>query len=252
MDDAWWSPTTVVPGEARARLLVIEKSLPGTIMVDRKGRRFVNEALPYNDVVNAMYEKNDPDAPTVPCHLIFDATARAKYPLGPFLPGAQQPDWALPRRIRREYLLKADTIEGLATLVGVDPAGLRATITRFNEFASTGEDLDFHRGETLIETYYGDANVKPNPCLAPLEKPPFYAMEAHAGDFGTKGGLCVDEKARVLRENGDLIPGLYAIGNCSSATMGRTYPGPGSTLGPATTFGYVAAHDGCGVRGRSR
>ena len=246
MDDAWWSPTTVVPGEARARLLVIEKSLPGTIMVNKKGQRFVNEALPYNDVVNAMYAKNTADAATVPCQLIFDATARAKYPLGPFLPGAQQPDWALPGRIRREYLKKADTIEALATLVGVDPAGLRATVTRFNEQVRSGKDLDFHRGETVIETYYGDANTKPNPCLAPIEKPPYYAIETYAGDFGTKGGLCVDEKAHVLRENGDVIPGLYAIGNCSSATMGRTYPGPGSTLGPATTFGYVAAHDACG------
>ena len=128
MDDAWWSPTTVVPGEERARLLVIEKSLPGTIMVDQKGQRFVNEALPYNDVVNAMYAKNTPAAPTVPCWLVFDATARSKYPLGPLLPGAQQPDWALPGRIKREYLKKADSVEALATLIGVDPAGLRATV----------------------------------------------------------------------------------------------------------------------------
>jgi 3-oxosteroid 1-dehydrogenase len=246
MDDAWWSPTTVVPGEERARLLVIEKSLPGTIMVDQKGRRFVNEALPYNDVVNAMYAKNTSDAPTVPCWLVFDATARSKYPLGPLLPGAQQPDWALPGRIKREYLKKAGSVEALATLIGVDPAGLRATVTRFNELARAGKDLDFQRGETLIETYYGDANMKPNACLAPLEKPPFYAMETFAGDFGTKGGLSVDEKARVLRENGEVIPGLHAIGNCSSAAMGRTYPGPGSTLGPATTFGYIAAHHACG------
>lgn len=245
MDDAWWSPTTVVPGESRARLFVIEKSLPGTILVDSKGRRFVNEALPYNDVVNAMYAKNSPEAPTVPCWLVFDATCRSKYPLGPLLPGAQQPDWALPPRLRREYLKKADTLEGLARLVGVDPAGLRATVDRFNEMARNGKDLDFQRGETAIETYYGDVHVKPNACLAPIEKPPFYAMETFAGDFGTKGGLAVDERARVLRESGELIPGLYAIGNCSSAAMGRTYPGPGSTLGPATTFGYVAARDAC-------
>lgn len=246
MDDAWWSPTTLVPGEARARLLVIEKSLPGTIMVDKKGRRFVNEALPYNDVVNAMYAKNAPDAPTVPCWLVFDATCRAKYPLGPFLPGAQQPDWTLPARIRRDYLKKARTLDALAALVGIDPEGLRATIARFNEFARTGKDLDFQRGETAIETYYGDANVKPNACLAPIEKAPFYAMETFAGDFGTKGGLLADEKARVLRESGEVIAGLYAIGNCSAAAMGRTYPGPGSTLGPAATFGYIAARHACG------
>lgn len=248
MDDAWWSPTTVVPGESRARLLVIEKSLPGTIFVDQKGRRFVNEALPYNDVVNAMYAKNTADAPTVPCWLIFDATCRSKYPIGPLLPGAQQPDWSLPARIRKEYLKKAATLDALAGLVGIDPAGLRATVARFNEQARAGKDGDFGRGETSIETYYGDANVTPNACLAPIEKPPFYVIETFAGDFGTKGGLTVDEKARVLRTGGEVIPGLYAIGNCSSAAMGRTYPGPGSTLGPATTFGYIAANDACQSR----
>jgi 3-oxosteroid 1-dehydrogenase len=110
-----------------------------------------------------------------------------------------------------------------------------------NEYARTGKDLDFQRGETASEQYYGDANVAPNPCLGPIAKAPFYAIEAYPGELGTKGGLETDADARVLRENGDAIPGLYAIGNCSASVMGHTYPGAGATLGPATTFGYIAA-----------
>ncbi len=242
MDDGWWGPTTVVPGEARARMLVIEKSLPGSIMVNKKGERFVNEAAPYIDVVNAMYEKNTPEAPSVPAYLIFDATFRKNYPIGPFLPGSQQPDWALPRLLREQYLIKADTLEDLAKRIGVDPQGLRKTVSKFNEYARSGKDLDFNRGDTGFDRYYGDVNVKPNPCLAPIITAPFYAMEAFAGELGTKGGITVDEKARVTKTNGEVVPGLYAIGNCSSPVMGRTYAGAGATLGPAMTFGYIAAH----------
>jgi 3-oxosteroid 1-dehydrogenase len=251
MDDAWWGPTTVVPGEARARMLVIEKSLPGSILVNKRGERFVDEALPYVDVVNAMYAKNTPDAPSVPAYLIFDATFRHKYPCGPFLQGSLQPDWALPKRLRREYLRKADTIDGLAALLGIDAAGLQATVAKVNGYARSGVDLDFHRGDTVFDRYYGDATVTPNPCLAPIEKPPFYGIEAYPGELGTKGGLQTDAHARVLREDGSVIPGLYAIGNCSASVMGRTYPGPGSTLGPATTFGHIAARHAAG-EGRLR
>jgi 3-oxosteroid 1-dehydrogenase len=242
MDDAWWGPTTVVPGEECARMLVIEKSLPGSILVNRRGERFVNEALPYIDVVNEIYEKNTPEVPTVPCYLIFDARFRGKYPCGPFLPGAQQPDWALPRRLKRDYLKKADTLEGLAQLLGIEAEGLKTSVSRLNQYARTGKDADFQRGDTVFDRYYGDERNEPNPCLAPIEKPPFYGIEAFPGELGTKGGLVTDASARVLTEAGDPIPGLYAIGNCSASVMGRTYPGPGSTLGPATTFGFVAAH----------
>jgi 3-oxosteroid 1-dehydrogenase len=242
MDDAWWGPTTVVPGEARARMLVIEKSLPGSIMVNKRGQRFVNEALSYIDVVKAMHEKNTPEAPSVPAYLIFDATFRRNYPCGPFLQAAQQPDWALPKALKQGYLKKAETLEGLAALLEIDAEGLRSTVEKVNEYARTGVDLDFQRGETHVERYYGDEKVQPNPCLAPLDKPPFYGMEAFAGELGTKGGLKTDASARVLTEAGESIPGLYATGNCSASVMGRTYAGPGATLGPTTTFGYVAAH----------
>jgi 3-oxosteroid 1-dehydrogenase len=241
MDEAWWGPTTVVPGEERARMLVIEKSLPGSVLVDKRGERFVNEALPYVDVVKAMYEHDHPEHPSVPCYLVFDSTFRHKYPCGPFLQAQQQPDWALPKRLKRGYLKKADTLEGLAAILGIDAEGLVETARKITEYARTGRDLDFQRGETVFDRYYGDSQVQPNPCLGPLEKPPFYGMEAFAGELGTKGGLQADEYSRVLDVSGQPIAGLYAVGNCSASAMGRTYPGPGSTLGPATTFGYVAA-----------
>ena len=241
MEDAWWGPVTVVPGEPHARMLVIEKALPGGVMVDKNGERFVNEAAPYIDVVNAMYERNAPEAPCVPAYLVFDAEYRKKYPCGPMLQASQQPDWALPKAFRQGYLKKSDTLEGLAAQLDIDPVGLTKTVEKMNEYARTGKDPDFQRGETVFDRYYGDEKVEPNPCLAPIAKPPFYGIEAYPGELGTKGGLATDASARVLRETGDPIPGLYAIGNCSASVMGHSYPGAGATLGPATTFGYLAA-----------
>ncbi|MFJ5829083.1 FAD-binding protein [Streptomyces sp. NPDC093089] len=123
---------------------------------------------------------------------------------------------------------------------GVAPRRLRATVDRFNGFAHAGRDADFHRGQSVYDRYYGDP-TPPNPNLAPLEKGPYYAIPVHPGDIGTKGGLVTDATARVLREDGTPIDGLYASGNVSSAVMGETYPGPGATIGPAMTFGWLAA-----------
>lgn len=243
LDDAWWGPTTVVPGETRARMLVIEKGLPGSILVNQAGERFVDEAAPYIDVVRAMYEKNAPGAGSVPAYLVFDGRFRRSYPFGPFLQSSQQPDLLISSYIQNGYLRKADTLRGLAAKLGVDADGLEATVRKMNGYARTGVDLDFHRGENLFDRYYGDKKIRPNPCLAPLETPPFYGIEAHAGDLGTKGGLRTDARGRVLRGSGEAIPGLYAVGNCSAALMGPTYAGAGATLGPAMTFGYIAARD---------
>jgi 3-oxosteroid 1-dehydrogenase len=243
MDEAWWGPTTVVPGEARARMLVVEKGLPGCILVNRRGARFVNEASPYIDIVHAMYATNSPEAPSVPAYMIFDGLYRRKYPFGPFFQAAQQPDWALPRTIRNGYLRKADTLAGLAAKLGIDAGGLAATVAKMNQYARAGKDPEFHRGESLFDRYYGDEKVTPNPCLAALETPPYYGIEVYAGDLGTKGGLRTDAGARVLGESGAPIPGLYAIGNCAASIMGRSYPGAGGTMGPAMTFGYIVARD---------
>jgi 3-oxosteroid 1-dehydrogenase len=244
MDDAWWGPTTVVPGETRARMLVIEKGLPGSIFVNRRGERFLNEATPYNDICKQMYAHNTPESPSVPAYMIFDATYRKKYPLGPFFPGSQQPDWALPKNLKEaQYLKKADTLDELAAQLGIDAAGLKASVEKINRYAREGRDPEFHRGESLFDKYYGDEKVQPNPCLAPLDKPPYYGLVVYPGDLGTKGGLRTDVHARVLRNDGAPIEGLYAIGNTSASVMGRTYPGAGGTMGPAMTFGYIIAEE---------
>ncbi len=242
MEDAWWGPTTVVPGEVHARMLVIEKSLPGSILVNKRGGRFVNEAAPYIDVVNAMHQSDKAGVPCVPAYMVFDSIFRKKYPCGPALQASQQPDWLLPKMLR-DYFKKANTLDALAATLGVDATGLKATVAKMNQYARTGVDLDFHRGETIFDRYYGDEKVKPNACLAPIETPPFYGLEAYPGELGTRGGLKTDGRARVLTEAGAVIAGLYATGNCSASVMGHSYPGAGATIGPAMTFGYIAARD---------
>jgi 3-oxosteroid 1-dehydrogenase len=132
-------------------------------------------------------------------------------------------------------------VEELASAIGVPSSALGATVSRFNGFAETGVDEDFHRGESAYDAYYGDPRQRPNPCLGALVKPPFYAAKLVPGDLGTKGGLRTDERARVLRPDGSVIPGLYAAGNVSAAVMGHSYAGAGATIGPAMTFAYIAA-----------
>jgi 3-oxosteroid 1-dehydrogenase len=236
MEEAWWGPTSLPPGE-QPFFHVVERSCPGSIIVDSAGRRFTNEAASYIDVVHAMYAHNREGVTSIPAYFVMDQRFRSHYPWGLTLPGRKPPA----THFQSGYIKVADTLEELAQQARIDPGGLLETVARFNDFARDGKDPDFHRGENAYDRYYGDATVKPNPCLAPLEKPPFYAVALFPGDLGTKGGLVTDEHARVLREDGSPIEGLYATGNVSASVMGDTYPGPGSTLGPAMTFGYVAA-----------
>ncbi|MBV2132763.1 FAD-binding protein [Pseudomonas sp. MAP12] len=241
LDWAWWAPTIHVPGEEKPRGVFAERAFPGAIVVNGLGKRFVNEAAPYLEFVDAMYREHQKDSQSIPAWVIFDAHYRFNYAMGPLMPAQVSPD----SRLRKEWLntvyWKADSLDGLARQIGVDPAGLDATVKRVNEFARTGVDSDFARGGNVFDRYYGDSNVKPNPCLAPIAKGPFYAMRLDAGDIGTKGGLLTNANAQVLHENGQPIPGLYAIGNTSASVMGTSYPGAGGTLGPAMTFGYIAA-----------
>lgn len=241
MGHSWWAPTTQVQGEEKQRALFVERTLPGCILVDSAGRRFVNEAAPYTDIVSAMYSNQRKGVTSVPCWMVFDAEFRRKYPCGALLPGYAQPDWQVPKHLR-SYYHKAASLEALAAQIGVDAAGLVATVQRFNPMAARGRDEDFHKGESLFDRYYGDPSVQLNPCLAPLSRGPFYAVRIDAGDIGTKGGLLTDVHARVLHLDGQPIAGLYAIGNCAASMMGRTYPGAGSTIGPAMCFGYLAAN----------
>ena len=233
MDDAWWGPS-FVNHKGEASFLLWERSLPFGFMVDASGQRFMNESASYVDCGHWMYERNR-TVSAIPAYLIIDSRHRRYYPFGMMLPGIT-PKAA----IRTGTVLKAETLEGLADQAGVDPDGLRATAQRFNAFAERGRDEDFHRGDSAYDRFYSDPRVKPNPNLGPVERAPFYAVKVWPGDLGTKGGLLTDEHARVLRENGEPIPGLYAAGNTSASVMGRTYPGPGSTIGPAMTFGMIA------------
>lgn len=240
MAEAWWAPTLSVPGEPRGRPLFYERALPGNIIVNQKGARFMNEARSYDIAGKAMIDTDRPEARTIPSWIVMDARFRRKYPMGPLIP--LLPDWTLPRRFRSMYL-KAPTLAALAGKMGIDPAALETTVARFNGFARSGVDADFERGGAAYDRYYGDQSVSPNPNLAPIDQAPFYALKVYPGDIGTKGGLATDEKARVLDETGAPIPGLYAIGNNAASVMGPAYPGAGSTLGPAMTFGFIAAED---------
>jgi len=237
MKEAWWTPVTRVPREEAAWVLVVEKNLPGGIMVNKHAKRFTNEAAPYIDVVLAMYA-ND----AVPeCWLVFDAEYRKLYPVGPVAPGYAQPDMALSKRLKLGFLTIAPTLAELAEKIKLDPDALQETISHYNGMAARGKDDDFGRGESLADRYYGDSRVEPNPCVRPLGAGPYYAIPVFPGDLGTKGGLVTDAGARVLDANDQPIPGLYAAGNCSAAVMGATYPGAGGTIGPALVFGFVAA-----------
>jgi len=240
MDEAWWGPTLVMEGEDRARMLFTERSMPGCIMVNREGRRFVNESVAYTTAVQAMYDRSG-GGDNLPAFAIFDSRYRREYPFGPLLPAGMRLDWLQPARVRRRFLKTHASLDGLAAELGVDPQGLKSTVERFNHYATTGVDEDYHRGENSYDLLYGDVRLQPNPCLAPIVEGPFYGVEIYPGDIGTKGGLLTNEYAQVMGRDGSVIPGLYAIGNSSASPMGRYYPGAGATLGPAMTFGYIAA-----------
>ena len=242
MESAWAAPVFYIPGEDRGRLCTIERALPGCIMVNQHGKRYLNEAASYHIVGQQMARAREQG--TDPSWMIFDHTFRHKYPMGPLLPLV--PDWAQNGMVKL-VMRRADTIAGLAKEIGVDPQALEATVARFNEHAAKGEDPDFHRGEAAYDRMYGDPRHGPNPCLAPILKPPYYAFAIHPGDIGTNGGLVTDDKARVIGEDGAPIPGLYAIGNNAASAMGESYPGAGVTIGPALTFGYIAARDMTGA-----
>ena len=243
MDTGWWSTTMKVPGQEKGWLSMVDKSMPGNYTVNKNGERFSNESQNYVSFVNDMFKKFDEGNPCAPCYMIFDSTFRKNRPCGPLLQGSMQPDSAVPKDWwTPSFLSKGETLEELAEIAGIDITGLLATQQKVNEYSVTGKDLDLQRGDSVYDRYYGDPSVEPNPCLAPLEKGPYYCMVLYPGEMGTAGGLVIDTKARVLRPDGNPISGLYACGNTSTALL-PTYPGPGSTLGPAMTFGYLAAKD---------
>jgi 3-oxosteroid 1-dehydrogenase len=208
-----------------------DRILPHTLIVNPSGKRFMNEAVNYYDAGESFGNKVGAAPRNFPGWLIFDQQGVEKYAILAFkIPPGDPPEW----------LHRAESIEGLAESIGVDAAALTATIERFNEFARTGVDEDFHRGENPWDVAWGDPNNQPNPSLGTLEKPPFYATPIYPGAIATRGGLRIDAQGRVLAaKDGKPIPGLYASGNCSNGAAPGAYAGPGATIGPAMTFSYL-------------
>jgi 3-oxosteroid 1-dehydrogenase len=232
MDDAWWGGSVAAPPGGEPAFIVAERSLPHSLMVDAQGDRFVNESESYVDLGHHMLEHDKNGA----YWLVMDAQFTRRY-LRTF---ALDPKG---NRAMREagILVKAPTLAELARGIDVDPTRLTSTVDRFNAFSRAGIDGDFGRGNSAYDRYYGDPLNLPNPNLGTVEKGPFTAYRVVVGDLGTKGGVVADEHSRALREDGTPIAGLYTSGNTSASPMGRTYPGPGSTLGPAVVFGMRAA-----------
>ncbi|MAW88429.1 MAG: 3-oxosteroid 1-dehydrogenase [Phyllobacteriaceae bacterium] len=215
----------------------VDRSKPGVIAVTRSGRRFVNEANSYHDFCQAMVKRCREEDGEICAFFIADHKTLRKYGLG-YVKPAPVP---FGQHIRSGYLFQGKTLRELAAQIGVDGDELERTVARYNEPARRGEDPEFHKGSTAYNLSLGDPEHKPNPCLAPVEKGPFYAVKLFIGDLGTFSGLRCDENARVLGGDGKPIQGLYAAGNDAASIMGGNYPGGGITLGPAITFGYIAA-----------
>ncbi|MFT4212416.1 MAG: FAD-binding protein [Microbacterium sp.] len=233
MEDAWWGATVRPVEGGLSSFIVGERSMPYSLIVDKDGRRFANESESYVDLGHHMLAH---DGAAGPYWLILDRRYTKRY----FLTFAVDPK-ANRAMAAQGIKVTAPTLDELAAKIGVDRAVFAAEIARFNGFAVTGRDQDFHRGDSAYDRYYGDPTIHPNNNLAPIERGPFTAYEVVIGDLGTKGGVVTDEHARALRADGSVIDGLYSAGNNSAAVMGHTYPGPGSTIGPASVFGLIAA-----------
>ena len=247
-DDAWWIPTMHMPMPRASNFEEIHQAAfdvgrPHSVCVNRNGVRFVDEACGYDEFGEAMVADQLKTGANTPCWLVFDADFRANYTAGGFMPTVIMPDFLIPPDRWDHYIFKAPTLAALAAKIRIPADTLQQTINTMNRYAAMGEDPDFGRGGNDYDRMFGDPSVTPNPCLGAIAKAPFYAVPVNLGDLGTKGGLKADASARVLDENGQPIPNLYAAGNNSGSPFGNRYPGAGGTIGPAMTFGYVAAND---------
>jgi succinate dehydrogenase/fumarate reductase flavoprotein subunit len=241
---AAWMPTSKVPlgnGRYGAFPHLLDRYKPGIIGVLKTGRRFTNESNSYHDVGAAMVAANQ--GKDTAMWLVCDQATIGKYGLGYAKP-APMP---LGPMVRNGYLVKGATLRELAQNAGLDPAGLEATVREYNEGAVQGEDRQFGRGRTSFNRYLADPEQKPNPCVAPIGKGPYYALKVVMGDLGTFDGITTDVVGRVLDAGRQPIAGLYAVGNDRASVMGGNYPGAGITLGPIMTFGYLTARHLCGL-----
>ena len=240
-----WAPVSLVPqddGSIGRYPHLFERAKPGLIMVTPSGRRFANEANSYHDVMQALFAATPPGAQPQ-AWLICDQVFHNRYGLGRSRP--------FPFRIapwlKNGYLKRGSTYAELASQCGIDAATFERTMANYNRHAQRGEDPEFGRGDTPYNRIQGEARHKPNPCIAPIRRGPFYAVKIVSGSLGTFAALKTDEHARVLRQDGAPVGGLWAVGNDMSSMMAGRYPAGGITLGPGMTFGFVAAHDAAGV-----
>jgi succinate dehydrogenase/fumarate reductase flavoprotein subunit len=243
LSHAFWAPVSTRQRSdgttAAFPHFVMDRGKPGMISVDSQGQRFVNESTSYHLFGLAMQAHHATTA-CIPTWLVCDAGAIKRYGLGMIRPGGS----GLAPFLADGYLKQGNTLQDLAAQIGVPSANLEATVARFNTMADQGTDTDFQRGTTDYQRANGDATWPgPNPCLGALKEGPFYAIALYPGDIGAATGLVANEHAQVLDTNGAVIPGLYACGNDMHSIMGGVYPAPGITIGPAITFGYLAAKD---------
>ncbi|MEZ5709827.1 MAG: FAD-dependent oxidoreductase [Blastomonas sp.] len=246
LDANWWAPSMQLPSRTVPNLdlatpMFFDHRHPFSLCVNRLGKRFVNESCSYDEFGQAMIADHQATGANVPCWMVFDAKFRARYPCGPILPAFIMPDRALPDEWWDSYIFRADNLATLAEKMRVPGDTLAESIGRMNEYAASGVDAEFGRGQNRFDRFFGKDDVAPNPCFGPIDKPPYYAVRIDLGDLGTKGGLKTDRHARVLARNGEPIGNLYAVGNCAGSPFGNCYPGAGGTLGPATVFAYIAA-----------
>ncbi|OBF46417.1 3-ketosteroid-delta-1-dehydrogenase [Mycobacterium sp. 852002-50816_SCH5313054-b] len=246
LDEAWWFPAIQWP-DGRMQFMLNERMMPAQFIVNGEGKRFINEAAPYMDFGHAMIDGQKSGVTHIPCWLITDHRSWNRYVVGGHLPIPKIPGAPVPtgRKVPRAWLESgvvkaAANWDEMAAKIGVPARQLAETASRFNELASKGHDDDFNRGDSVYDNYYGDPTLA-NPNLYPLGGPPYYAFRIVLGDLGTSGGLRTDEYARVLRADDTVVRGLYAVGNTAAPVMGRSYAGAGATIGPAMTFGFVAA-----------
>src|SRR5690625_1535974 len=238
MDQAWWFPAFAPLPGGEPTVMLAERSLPGCLLVDQTGQRFVNEAIDYMSFGQKMLEREQAGNPVEVTWMIFDQQYRNSYLLAAEL----FPRMPIPKTWYDANIAhRADDLPALASAIGVDPSTFVATLARFNDLARVGVDVDFDRGVSAYDRYYGEPTNTPNPNLRPLDRGPFYAVKVVLSDLGTCGGLRADTRGRVLREDGSTINGLYAIGNTAANAFGASYPGAGATIGQGLVFGYIAA-----------
>ena len=249
-NNAFWTPASVYR-RADGRTVVYphtvtDRGKPGSLVVNAAGRRFTNEAVSYHEFGQAMFRAHN-EGPSIPAHMICDREFLWTYGLGAILPFTRN----LQPYKDAGYLTEAHSLTELAMALGIDGDGLTSTVATFNADAEAGKDSQFSRGADTYGRYLGDLDHGPNPCLGQLRSPPYYAIQLVPSDLGTVAGLRTDADARVLDGNGAPIPGLYAAGNDMRSIMCGRYPAPGITLGPALTFGYLAARHAARARGGS-